>query len=238
MKAIEALHPGRLVEHVERLGHHAMRGEMWDKALPYLRQAGARALDRSAYPEAAGYFEQALTALTHLPEAGDMREQALDLRLSLRSALLPANDSARILAHLREAEALAVALGDSRRLGQIAGSSPCTSAAAAPTRRPSPPPSAGSRSGRAAATWCCRRWRTCSSAPPRGRRATTARPSMRLTKTADALDGPSRHQRFRASRPARRAVTSLSRRVLCGAGAVRLEGEALTEEDGLAIAED
>ena len=43
----------------------------------------------------------------------------MDLRLALRSALLPSGDSGRILACLREAETLAEALDDHRRLGQI-----------------------------------------------------------------------------------------------------------------------
>jgi class 3 adenylate cyclase/tetratricopeptide (TPR) repeat protein len=121
MEAVEALYAGRLIEHIERLGHHAVRGEIWEKALQYLRQAGLKALDRSAHREAVAYYEQTIDALAHLPETRDTREQAIDLRLALRSALLPSNDSARILARLREAEALAVALPDPRRLGQISG---------------------------------------------------------------------------------------------------------------------
>ena len=74
---------------------------------------------RSAHREAVGYFEQALSALPHLPEQRDTREQAIDLRLALRSALRPSGDSGRILACLREAEALAAALDDPRRLGQV-----------------------------------------------------------------------------------------------------------------------
>ena len=42
---------------------------------------------RSAHREAVGYFEQALSALAHLPEPRDTLEQAIDLRLALRSAL-------------------------------------------------------------------------------------------------------------------------------------------------------
>jgi class 3 adenylate cyclase/tetratricopeptide (TPR) repeat protein len=121
IETVETLYAGRLTEHVERLGHHAVRGEMWEKAPHYLRQAGLKALDRSAYREAIGYYEQALDALSRLPETRDTREQGIDLRLALRSALLPSNDSARILACLREAETLAVALDDPRRLGQISG---------------------------------------------------------------------------------------------------------------------
>ncbi len=121
MEAVETLHSGRLLEHVERLGHHAVRGERWEKAVHYLREAGLKALDRSAYREAARYYEQALDALSHLPETRDTREQAIDLRLALRSALLPSSDPGRILACLREAEALAVALDDPGRLGKISG---------------------------------------------------------------------------------------------------------------------
>jgi tetratricopeptide (TPR) repeat protein len=74
---------------------------------------------RSAYREAVGYFEQALDALQHLPEQCDTREQAIDLRLALRTALWPSGDLGRILAVLREAESLAAALDDPRRLGQV-----------------------------------------------------------------------------------------------------------------------
>jgi tetratricopeptide (TPR) repeat protein len=74
---------------------------------------------RSAYREAVGSFEQALSALPHLPETRDTMEQAIDLRLALRSALWPSGDLRRILACLREAEALAMALDDPRRLGRV-----------------------------------------------------------------------------------------------------------------------
>jgi tetratricopeptide (TPR) repeat protein len=117
--ALEALVGDRLTEQVERLAHHALRGEVWDKALAYCRQAGEKTMARSAYREAVGYFEQALDALQHLPEQRDKREQAIDLRLALRTALYPSGDVERILACLREAESLAASLDDSRRLGQV-----------------------------------------------------------------------------------------------------------------------
>jgi predicted ATPase/class 3 adenylate cyclase len=119
VEAIERLYPDRLAEHVERLAHYALRGEVWDKALLYGRQAGEKAMTRSAYREAVGYVEQALSALPHLSETLDTRVQAIDLRLTLRTALLPLGDLRRILACLREAEALAEALDDLRRLGQV-----------------------------------------------------------------------------------------------------------------------
>src|SRR5262249_32534274 len=51
--AIETLYPDRLAEHVERLAHHAVQGEVWEKAFVYLRQAGAKAFGRSANRQAA-----------------------------------------------------------------------------------------------------------------------------------------------------------------------------------------
>jgi class 3 adenylate cyclase/tetratricopeptide (TPR) repeat protein len=119
VEVLEALAGDRLAEQVERLAHHALRGEVWDKAVTYCRQVGEKAMTQSAYRVAVGYFEQALSALSHLPEQRETREQAIDLRLALRTALYPSGDVERILAVLHEAESLAAALDDSRRLGQV-----------------------------------------------------------------------------------------------------------------------
>ena len=61
MAALEGLYPDRLAEQVELLAHHALRGEVWDKAVAYCRQAGNKAAARSAHGEAVTYFEQALS---------------------------------------------------------------------------------------------------------------------------------------------------------------------------------
>src|SRR5262245_33821475 len=55
VEALEVLAGERAAEDVERLAHHALRGEVWDKALTYCRQAGEKAMAQSAYREAAGY---------------------------------------------------------------------------------------------------------------------------------------------------------------------------------------
>src|SRR5947209_11801899 len=81
--AIEALAPERVGEQVERLAHHALRGAVWDKAVTYCQQAGARADDRAATREAVASFEQALQAHAHLPEDGDTRVRAFEIRLAL-----------------------------------------------------------------------------------------------------------------------------------------------------------
>jgi class 3 adenylate cyclase len=93
VEVLEALAGDRVAEQVERLAHHALRGEVWDKALAYCRQAGEKAMARSASREAVGYFEQALRAIQRLPDTGDTREQGVDLRFALRSALVPLGDS-------------------------------------------------------------------------------------------------------------------------------------------------
>ena len=105
---------------MERLAHHALRGEVWDKALAYGHQAGEKARTRSAYREAVVYFEQALAALAHLPESRAATEQAIDLRLGLHGALNALREAPeRMLEHLRRAATLAETLGDQRRLGQV-----------------------------------------------------------------------------------------------------------------------
>ena len=119
MVAIEQLYANRLAEHVDRLAHHALRGEVWDKAVAYFRQAGTKGAVRSAYREAVACFEQALAALTHLPESPETIEQGIDLRLDLRNSLFPLGEFRRIFDHLCEAEILAERVGDRHRLGWI-----------------------------------------------------------------------------------------------------------------------
>src|SRR5262245_4957658 len=67
---LETLAAERLAEQVDRLAPHALRGEVWNKAVTYCQQAGARAHDHAALREAVASFEQALQALAHLPEPG------------------------------------------------------------------------------------------------------------------------------------------------------------------------
>ena len=116
--AIERLWMDRLSTQVEQLAHHAVRGELWEKALGYCRQAGIKATMRSAHREAVECFEHALVALQHLPETSETVEQAIDLHFNVRNALLPLGEHGRIFDHLRIAETLARSLHDQRRLGQ------------------------------------------------------------------------------------------------------------------------
>jgi class 3 adenylate cyclase/tetratricopeptide (TPR) repeat protein len=117
--AIEQLYADHLADQTERLAHHAFQGEAWEKAVSYFRQAAVKATSRAAAREAVACLEQALVALGHLPECRETLEQAIDLRLDLRTALRPLGEHDRVLASLCEAEALAAALGDQRQLGRV-----------------------------------------------------------------------------------------------------------------------
>jgi class 3 adenylate cyclase/tetratricopeptide (TPR) repeat protein len=116
--AIECLWADRLSTQVEQLAHHAVRGELWEKALVYCHQAGIKATVRSAHREAVECFAQALAALQHLPETPETWEQAIDLHFDVRNALLPLGDQERVCEHLRLAETLARDLNDQHRLGR------------------------------------------------------------------------------------------------------------------------
>jgi transcriptional regulator with AAA-type ATPase domain/tetratricopeptide (TPR) repeat protein len=119
VRALEELYRERLDEHVERLAYHALHGELWAEAVRYARQAGGKAFDRSANREAVASFDQALAALAHLPQDPARLAEAVDIRLAVRSALLQLAELPRIARYLREAEALASALGDRRRLAWV-----------------------------------------------------------------------------------------------------------------------
>jgi DNA-binding SARP family transcriptional activator len=119
-KAIEEVYAENLEPHYAALGLHCSESEIWGKAATYLRQAGIQAVARSAYSEAAAFFTQALGALRRLPATRETTELTIDIRLDIRSALIPLSEWARMGEHVHEAERLARTLGDQHRLGRIA----------------------------------------------------------------------------------------------------------------------
>src|SRR6266850_1309155 len=104
---------------VDRLAHHAMRGEIWDKAVLYSRTAGQLALSRHAHRVAAAYFEQAIAALAHVSADTPSTAVAIDLRLELRYALGPLGEYRRVFELLTEAKQLAETAMEKGRLGLI-----------------------------------------------------------------------------------------------------------------------
>jgi tetratricopeptide (TPR) repeat protein len=119
VETIETLHRDRLGEQIERLAHHAVRGEMREKAVQYLRQAGNKAAARPALQDARVWFEQALGALETLPESQATVELAFEVRLELRPMLSQLGEVRRALERLREAQARAEWLNDDRRRGRV-----------------------------------------------------------------------------------------------------------------------
>jgi len=119
LEAMETVDPRRRAEQVERLAHHAIAGEQWDRAVTYAREAATKAASRSAYREAVAHLEAALAALGRLPPTEATLALAVDLRLELRSALFPLREIVRDLENLRAAETLAAQLGDHRRLAWV-----------------------------------------------------------------------------------------------------------------------
>jgi DNA-binding winged helix-turn-helix (wHTH) protein/tetratricopeptide (TPR) repeat protein len=119
VEVIEKLYANRLAEQAERLAHHAVRAELWQKAVYYLRQAGSRAEARCAVWDARAWYEQALSALDKLPESRFSLEQGVEIRLELRNVLIRLGEAQQLLDRLREAEVLAKMLADDRRIAQV-----------------------------------------------------------------------------------------------------------------------
>jgi len=119
--AIQGIYPDRLTEHVERLAHHSVRGGAWDRAVTFLREAGAKAFARSANRDAVAHYEEALRVQQYLPQGRSRDEHAIDVRFELRAALMVLGDFQRTLTVLREAQDLATVLDDERRQGWAAG---------------------------------------------------------------------------------------------------------------------
>ncbi len=118
-RAIEEVHARDLDQYTSELGLHFEIGGDWMKATDYLRRAGQQAARQSAYKEAVALLTRAVTALERVPASDDRTRLQIDLKIELRSALIPTGDFGAVLSCLREAEALAMEIGDSRRLGRI-----------------------------------------------------------------------------------------------------------------------
>jgi predicted ATPase len=69
-----------VLDYVETLAHHAYSGELWDRAVFYLAQAGAKALACSASREAATSIKRALAVVEQLPESRQKLERRVKRR--------------------------------------------------------------------------------------------------------------------------------------------------------------
>jgi class 3 adenylate cyclase/tetratricopeptide (TPR) repeat protein len=117
--AIEAQYPDRSAEHIERLAHHASRGEVWQKAAQYGRQAADRAAALCVDAEAAAHYQRALDALARVPVTQESVRAAIDARLALRAPLWRGGQLERLLDVFREAEMLGTQHNETERLDVV-----------------------------------------------------------------------------------------------------------------------
>jgi class 3 adenylate cyclase/tetratricopeptide (TPR) repeat protein len=119
VNALERTAADHLRDKVETLAHHAFYGELWEKAVFYLKEAGAKAASRSSFRHAVLWYEQALDALRQLPTELNTLRDAVDIRINIRNALFVLGDFQKGIQCLDEAKQAAVALKDEARLGTI-----------------------------------------------------------------------------------------------------------------------
>jgi class 3 adenylate cyclase/tetratricopeptide (TPR) repeat protein len=120
LETLEQVYSTHVNEYVEQLAHHAYQGQLWAKAVTYLRQAATKAVERLINKDAVALFERALDALMKLQEDRGVIEQAIDIRFDIRNALQPLGDLGHISKVLQEAEKLAAQINDQRRIGLVA----------------------------------------------------------------------------------------------------------------------
>jgi DNA-binding SARP family transcriptional activator/predicted ATPase len=111
-RAMETLYGDRLIEYVERLAHHTTRGELREKTVGYLRQAGVKALTRSADTEALAYFTQALELLETLAPGTERDREELAVRLALNPTLMVTDLAPELKQNSERARELAAAVGE------------------------------------------------------------------------------------------------------------------------------
>jgi PAS domain S-box-containing protein len=119
LEALESTNQPLSHDYIEKLAYHAFIGEVWDKAVRYLKEAGDAALSRSSFRNAVLQFDRALDALEHLPRSSENLTRAIDLRFDARNALFVVNDFKRGLEHLQKSKEIAVSIHDEERLGKI-----------------------------------------------------------------------------------------------------------------------
>jgi class 3 adenylate cyclase/tetratricopeptide (TPR) repeat protein len=117
---VERLYADRLGEYVEQLAHHAVRGEVWDRAVDHLRAAGAKAHFRGAPNESLERLEQALEIASRLPASPENARRAIDIRLDLHRTLFLMGQIPKLVELHREAEEIARRIEDQPRLGRVA----------------------------------------------------------------------------------------------------------------------
>jgi predicted ATPase len=82
-QVLELQEPETRTLHPEILAQHYMAAGLPGLTLPYWQQAGQRAAERSAYPEALSHLRHGLAALATLPDTRERRQQEFQLQAAL-----------------------------------------------------------------------------------------------------------------------------------------------------------
>ncbi|MFT4119839.1 ATP-binding protein [Bradyrhizobium sp.] len=99
----------------DKLCYHATRAKDWDRAFVYGRAAAQKCLVRSAFADAANYFETAMKSLDMTPTSALRETRAVDIRIEARSAFMASGQVAEWFELGKEAERRANAIDDTGR---------------------------------------------------------------------------------------------------------------------------
>lgn len=102
----------------ERLAYHAIRGQMWERALEWSEAAAAAAMKVYAYTEAVRLYQQALECLASLPPSDDGQRRGIGIRLRLAQIAFYVQPG-RLMEWLAPAEEAAISLGDDPLLAEV-----------------------------------------------------------------------------------------------------------------------
>ena len=107
LRLLEAHSDGEAPEaYIEDLARQAFLGSLWDKAIDFARQAGAKANTHSAYHEAAQFFEMALAAASQLDDSAESRRYRAEINIALSTTYPPLGEMNKGYEALERAEAL------------------------------------------------------------------------------------------------------------------------------------
>ena len=105
----------RVGEFAGPLSHHAYESQNWELVLRFARQAAARAIERSAFREAALQFQRAIESIAKQSPSRSLNEIGIDIRLQSRLAFSATSQLAVWIDYAKEAEEMAAAIADDRR---------------------------------------------------------------------------------------------------------------------------
>jgi transcriptional regulator with AAA-type ATPase domain/predicted ATPase len=92
--AIEKAYPDRIMDFVERLAHHAVRGDDRVRAIRYLLLAGQKSAARSALAESLGHLHRGLELLAARPASLERDRQEAEFQVTIGNVLRASKGSA------------------------------------------------------------------------------------------------------------------------------------------------